>query len=206
LNRSEIKYPVEPNPGRDPLSTHPLVGLVAKKYREDFIKTGTDFGLDVMEMWNTITLDQRRRRVYISRVGTPYATITLDDVTSEKFGHKIAWTEIELELNEMLYTLIKPEERKAMEQNNEKIKADILTTFPRIIVDQTPKYNKAYNKFSAQFAAFPLALRMDMPVRQVVTAASIVGGLCLVGGCFWFVKRRRTAGSASASAPLVTSA
>jgi hypothetical protein len=204
-NRSEIKYPVEPNPGRDPLSLHPLVGLVARKYRDDFLKTGQEFGLDPTKMSNYITLDQRRRRVYMSRNGSPFATITLDEVRTEKWGYKLAWTEIELELNEILYTIITPEERDQMQAANDIIKADILKTYPAIFQDQTPKYNKAYNKFSAHFTAFPWALKLGMPVERVAIGVGVAVAVVVVGGVVWLVRRRaarrRGAVIAAPSAP-----
>ena len=101
-----------------------------------------------------ITLEQKRRRVYISKDGTSFATITLDEVSAKRFFKKVNLTEIELELNEIAYTDSDINQRNRMEHINKILKTDILDAFPEIKVDQTPKYNKVMALFEDSIPLF----------------------------------------------------
>lgn len=173
LNRSEIKFPVKHYAPTKPLDAHPVIGLIDRDHRSEFMNTVASHGYDAMQLEPKLTLEQRRRRVYISLDGSPFATITLDEVSSEKWGEKIEFTEIEMELNEIAYTEAPETTRKAMEAVNERMKRDLMTAFPRIVQDQTPKYNKAFAALDQRIRFFPLALRGGMPVERMAALVTI---------------------------------
>ena len=65
--------------------------------------------------------------------------------------------ELELELNEINYTLGDSTIRAKMEAINEAIKGDLLANFPSIKQDQTPKYNKGFEAQMLQdFSSRPI--------------------------------------------------
>jgi hypothetical protein len=178
VNRSEIKFKVKRNPEpTDFFDSHPVFGLLDGDDREAFTQHVEEIGINPFKLKNTITLEQKRRRVYISLHNQPFATITLDRVTSHKWWKSVAFTEIELELNEIAYTDANPEQRVKMQAVNDSIKTDLMAKFPELIQDQLPKYNKTFNIFNESFIFFPLALELNMPVELLLT----VGILVLVG-------------------------
>lgn len=173
LNRSEIKFSVKHYTPSKPLDTHPVIGLIDRDQRSRFMNTVAEYGYEPMLLEPKITLDQHRRRVYLSKDGAPFATITLDEVSSEKWGETIHFTEIEMELNEIAYTEAPEDVRQSMEAINERMKQDLMGAFPRIVQDQTPKYNKAFAALDARFRFFSLALRGGMPVERMAAMAAV---------------------------------
>lgn len=187
VNRSEIKYPVEELSKMDtPLDMHPLLGLIGEKHRADFMARTKELGIDATQLSEVLVNLQRRRRVYVALEGKSFATITLDDVTSEKLGKKVAFTEVEMELNEIGYTNATPERREMMEAVNEKMRADLLGKFPGIVQDQTPKYNKIFKRFEAQIPFFAVLVFNF----QNVVGAVLVGFLVIVAAVVLLLKRR----------------
>lgn len=189
LNRSEIKFPVKHYAPTKPLDSHPVIGLIDRDHRSDFMRTVAEHGYDAMRLEPKLTLDQHRRRVYISRAGSPFATITLDEVSSEKWGETVAFTEIEMELNEIAYTEVSESVRAEMEAVNERMKRDLMTAFPSIVQDQTPKYNKVFNALDRRIRFLSLALRMGAPVERMA-ALTAVPVLLLAVMAFRTRKRR----------------
>lgn len=189
LNRTEIKFEVNPpEEARSELDRHPLIGLVDRDQQQAFIDTAARFGFDAREMSNTITLEQRRWRVYISKGGKAFSTLTLDEVSSYFVGWGVRFTELEIELNEVAYTEANRAGQEAMEQVSQRLADDIFAAFPAIKQDQTPKYNKVYDAFAAKVPAFRTFL-LHRDLILTLGLLGVVGGV-VGGAALW---RRRAA-------------
>ena len=158
LNRAEYKYPIKyygtPN---TPIDGHPLFRKIHRAHRKELAGRLNELGIDGFSLFPTILIEQLRQRVYVSLNGGSFATFTLDGVTASFGGQSTHFTELELELNEINYTLGDSTTRAKMEEINEQIKGDLLATFPSIRQDQTPKYNKGFMALGLQdFSSRPL--------------------------------------------------
>lgn len=150
LNRGEYKYPVyKPEPGDEAkqYDDHPFLGRVSPKHRSAVISRLAELKVDAASMAPTIEIKQMRKRVYILMGDQPFATLTLDIDTAYYEGESHPFTELEMELNEIAYTQSDSARREEMEAINAVFRKDLLTKFPEIKQDQTPKYNKAAAAF-----------------------------------------------------------
>ncbi len=192
LNRTEVKFEVNPpRNAKSPLDRHPLIGLVDRDEQMAFIRTMSDYGLDASRMQPTLTVEQRRWRVYVTRQGNPFATLTLDEVKSNWSFWNVAFVELEIELNEIAYTEADEASRGEMETLTRRMKDDILATFPAVRQDQTPKYNKVYNAFSHKLPRFDLLVVSDpKPVAALALALLVVGGVVVFGTARRVIGRR----------------
>tara|TARA_R110002110_G_scaffold88899_3_gene231548 strand:+ start:1236 stop:2123 length:888 start_codon:yes stop_codon:yes gene_type:complete len=140
LNRAEIKFEVGTQVRHN---IKHLVPYVQPQDLHDVAGILNDLDVDIREMKKKITLGQERRRVYISYRNAPFATITLDKVDTSFLMWDCSFVEVEIELNEILYTAVDDDKRDEMEQVSGFIKTALEKQFPFIKRDQTPKYNKA---------------------------------------------------------------
>lgn len=160
LNRGEMKYPVISNVELFLNEHFSPIGLIDKKKNRDaFANQLSLLEIEPLSLKNILTLTQRRRRVYLSRNGKPFATMTLDEVATKKFYKSVTFTELELELNEIAYTEGTPGTRSTMEHINEGIKKELFSQFPALIQDQTPKYNKAFSQLEHSIPFFKYLIR-----------------------------------------------
>ncbi|MFN8397078.1 MAG: CYTH domain-containing protein [Bacteroidia bacterium] len=146
LNRGEYKYPVKHyKPGGKVVEydDHPFLGLVKRKHRANVIAQLQQIGIKAQDLLPTIMIRQYRKRLYVLRDTLPFATITLDIDSAFFEGKSHAFTEMEMELNEISYTLGDSAERQRMEGINDRFREDLLARFPSIHQDQTPKYTKS---------------------------------------------------------------
>jgi hypothetical protein len=148
--RSEIKFEVADAPYEAVLDAdHPLLRLVSRRDRGAFNAAFGDLGIDPRTMRPILTLQQNRRRIYLSDQRDAFATLTLDWCTSGSWETDLRWAEIELELNEIRYTEADAVERQRMAAVIGEIEADLQAAFPAVTRDQTPKYNKAFAMIEA---------------------------------------------------------
>jgi hypothetical protein len=147
LNRAEYKYPIKHYSFSDKgYESSPFLNLIKRNYREEIVKKLSQLKIDAQTLKPFIVVDQKRKRVYIFKGSSAFSTITLDSVTAIQNKDKINFIEIEMELNEIVYTKANDLGRREMEKLNKRILEDLITRFPQIKQDQTPKYNKAYNR------------------------------------------------------------
>lgn len=156
LARSEIKFKVS---GGAAGSDLPLAGMIEESQRGEFEELLGSLGIDPRNIRPVLTLNQNRRRVYVNDRRGAFATLTLDKCSTTSWGTNLGWTDMELELNEIRYTEADPIERQYMEEINMAMLDAILSEFPYIVQDQTPKYN-------ITFAAIEEAAWM--PVRRMI--------------------------------------
>jgi hypothetical protein len=136
-----VKYYGKPDNGLD---IHPLFNKLQRDQRILLLERLAGLGVDANTLQPTIRIKQQRDRIYLNRGSEPFATLTLDRVKASFINKKTTFVELELELNEINYTRGDAGQRAEMEQINESIKKDLLTAFPMLQQDQTPKYNKAF--------------------------------------------------------------
>jgi hypothetical protein len=74
-----------------------------------------------------------------------------------------------------------------MQQFNEAMKADLLATFPQIVQDQTPKYNKAFLGLERKVVMFRFRLLNARGLEATAALAIIAVGF---GICWFFVRVR----------------
>lgn len=147
LSRGEYKYEIEHyRKAEAPLDYHPFLGRVKRKHRNDIVERLEEYNINALNLSPTVRITQIRKRIYIYRGYAPFSTLTLDNVKAEYNRKSATFSELELELNELRYTDSDSSARREMEKVNEIVKSDILSRFPSIHQDQTPKYNKAAQK------------------------------------------------------------
>lgn len=140
--RTETKYDIKKSQDRnDFFARHPLLKLIKKNDRSNLNYVLGGFGTTAQEMKPELRLRQTRKRIYLADEITSLATITLDEVTNISFPYQ-RYTEMELELNEVRYTQAMADEKIKMETFNQKLRNGLVTAFPELTQDQTPKYNK----------------------------------------------------------------
>lgn len=188
--RAEVKFEVPARGvGQSLDDAHPLLSLVAKRQREEFYAVFRALKLDPYGMRPILTLEQNRRRVYLSDQAGAFATLTLDLCTTNSWGVNLEWAEAELELNEIRYTAADAAERHRMARIIREIQTDLQLAFPTIVQDQTPKYNTA---FAAIEAATWLPARQLIQWRMSAADFIAIGLIGLVTGCsaLWHIGRR----------------
>lgn len=141
--RNEIKFEVDENKRYNDLSVrHPFLKLLGRTDTERMSFHLAPFKIRPEDIQESIKLKQIRSRIYIKdQTGESVATITLDKVNNFSFPYQ-EYTEVELELNEIRYTLADEQERAKMNALNEDIKNKLSQKFPNLKVDQRSKYRK----------------------------------------------------------------
>ena len=140
--RQEIKFNVYTKiKNTDRQAMHPFWRYVRPRNREEINFHLANHDLTGNSLEPVVKVRQDRKRIYVSEKEGPFLTMTFDEVCSFYFPYP-CFTELELELNEIRFTDGNAEERERMEKINQSIKDKILTKFPELKQDQTPKYNK----------------------------------------------------------------
>jgi len=158
-NRSEIKFPVDKKYRGNVSKNISLWTLIkSDKYRKEFVERLKDLKIDYRTVRPMFDLHQERKRIYVYLGDDPFATITLDTITVQKWWKTVRFSEIEMELNEIKYSNADIVKRSNMQKVNNIIKNDLTDKFPYIKQDQLPKYNKAYNILEKEIPMFSFLL------------------------------------------------
>ncbi len=189
-SRSEIKFDIRhyPKSRRRPDDNLPALGIVKRSDRPAFLARLASLGIDGTKLRQAITIEQRRRRVYLFDESAVFFSLTLDQTSSRKWWMHDGFTEIELEINELAYTPAGPEKRHRLEEIQAAIEADLYRAFPSLGRDQTPKYSKLVHRFEHDHALFPLAFRLSLDPRA--QAGVLAGALVLVVAAWGVVVMR----------------
>lgn len=188
VRRREYKFEVDPVAAarRGNGSRHPLLGLLPPRERVPLEERLEALGVRARELVPVLTLEQRRRRVYLHDPAGALATVTVDEVTARKAWWEAPSAEVELELNEIRFTEASSAERLRMEGLAEAIRAGLLARFPDVRQDQTPKYEKAVARFEARIPGFRTFGALHVTREQLG-----LGALVLAVALFAAVERRR---------------
>ena len=178
----EIEYPFNPTSEED---RHPMLGVVKPEHREPFKKRLTELGLDPMSMKPVLTVVDTRRRVYLKVDGKAFMSISHDSAQSDLWWGHGQICEIEPELNEIGFTEADAETRAYMETVLDKVVADILTQFPQIQRDLTPKYNKFFDRLEEDVPFLRALVRTGTQSNGYMYKLGALS-LALVGGVVWF--------------------
>lgn len=144
--RQEVKYDIENNKKNKTVDDrHKIIGLIENDQREEFKKKISDNGVDPYKLRYMFTINQRRRRIYLTKDEKPLITISVDEYRTKKLWKKVEFFEVEMELNEITYTEGDETIRQEMEDMRKKIKENITENFTDATLDFTPKYVKTFN-------------------------------------------------------------
>ena len=162
-DRTEIKFPVEPPVQKNSLTDlHPLLGLTSGQDRTDLETRLNNMDVNPLSLKPVLTLRDYRKRIYITRDGQPFITISLDRVVSTLMWLKVDYGEIEYELNEMSFTSGDVDTRIYLQKVNDTIISDLKNNFPYIQQDLSPKYNKIFEKFNDQLPGLKFLFRINL--------------------------------------------
>ncbi len=199
LERGEIKFAIERKRRPDnPEDAHPMLGIVKDEHRAPFKKRLVEWGLDPQAMRPVLTVRDLRTRVYITKDGQPFLSISFDHARSGLLWAETRFVEIEPELNEIAFTDANPETRRYMESILASIVNDIRAHYPQIQSNLTPKYNKSFSGLEAQIPFLRTLVRAHL--HETESFASLVllvigaGGLGGFIGWQSFSQRRRRFG------------
>ncbi len=167
LLRYELKWPV-----RTKIIKSQMINLDGNEFfghtnlqdKESILGNLMKLGIDnPFSIRRIIDIEQNRKRVYIrDSAGEIIITITLDDTKTKVFWHSISYPEIELEMNEKMYTEGDKGKRAWMESMNRKIYRDLQKAFPEMKQDQKPKYNKCVDLITADIPSFKWLTRLGI--------------------------------------------
>jgi len=141
--RNEIKFEINSKKSNiDASARHPLLKLLSKRDQEEMAFQLSKYSIQPKQLKPKIKLKQNRNRVYFSdNVGKSIATITVDKVQNFSFPYQ-DFGELELELNEILFTDADSLQKVQLEAINNNLKQSIQNKFPGLTINQTAKYNK----------------------------------------------------------------
>jgi len=172
--RTEMKFSVyEKIKKSDRKAMHPFWKHIRPKDREEVDLQLAEFFIKGDDLSQAIKVEQDRRRIYIHENGEALMTITLDEVSNFYFPYP-KFTELELELNEIRYTDGDYGEQKRLEAFNENLKSEIMTRFPSLQQDQTPKYNKMRKLVGKNPVSFIYSNLMYFILGGIVMYAGLV--------------------------------
>jgi hypothetical protein len=151
--RTEQKYEYYKEKKKsDRKAMHAFWQYVRPKDRADVNLLLAPYRLQGDDLKPSIKMEQLRQRIYFQQDGEALITITLDNAAYYYFPYP-TFTELEMELNEIRYTNSDAKERLRMETLNTKLKEELMKTFPQLVQDQTPKYNKMHALVSSSWLA-----------------------------------------------------
>jgi hypothetical protein len=181
LERAEIKFEIDPRRrSNSPEAQHPMLGRVRKEHRKPFKERLVAMGLDPESMRPVLTVKDIRRRIYLLKDDKPFMSISHDQASSSLWWGSARFCEIEPELNEIGFTEADAETRAYMETVLHRVVQDILTRFPDIQRDLTPKYNKAFDRLEEDVPFLRALVKMGLQDYGSLFAVS--GGVALVVG------------------------
>jgi hypothetical protein len=191
-SRGEIKYNIRRDDAmRRNLwleDQHPVLGLVKRSDRPAFRARLAALGVNPEPMALVLDIYQRRRRVYLVDGEGTFASLTLDQATGSRSWMRTSFTEVELELSEIRYTAADSAGRQYMRAVNERMLADLISHFPRLAQDQTPKYNKMFDALAREHLLFrPLVFALFR--TNEITAAAIISLMALFLAGRWLILR-----------------
>ena len=127
FSRGEIKFDIHHDlKPDDPDDLQPALGLLKTSDRPQFKQLMAELSINPYSLKPILTLDQRRRSIYITRNGDAFISVRLDQDSSDMLWAGWRHFEIEPELNEIPFTAADDAGKAYMQDINSKILKDIL--------------------------------------------------------------------------------
>ena len=164
-SRNELKFEVTrtPSSGKKAEDNHRLLGYLEADQRlllarrlKDLVQT------DAADTRPILTIEQRRRRVYIERDGETFVSFSVDDVATKRWWARVNFSQMEIELNELAFTNAGEPEREQMRKLRESLITDLTARFSYLEVDSDTKYEKAYNLLAARIPWLSRLIRWNI--------------------------------------------
>lgn len=145
-SRNEIKFEVErAKSKRSADDRNPILGLIASSERDEFKSRMRELGIAADKLHPILTIQQRRRRVYLNRDGATFISFSMDDAKSSRWWARVEFSQMELELNELAYTEASKEEKARMQDIRKSMIDDLRKKFSYLQHDKSSKYNKTFD-------------------------------------------------------------
>lgn len=147
--RREFKFNLNNQPDKHaPDPDHPFLRLIRPSDRRlvDSVLAGNN--IKSLNLRPVMEIRQHRQRLYLRERGNDLVYISLDHVYAE--APEATFIELELAINEQVYTLASPAQKQRYHALLGLIQIDLLSKFPALEQDQLPKYNKMYNQQNGQ--------------------------------------------------------
>lgn len=162
-SRNEIKFEVvRPETISDRDDKHSLLGLIARGQRDDFKDRIKELGLDAYKLRPMVTVQQRRQRVYVNRDWATFISFSMDDAESRRWWASIKFSQMELELNELVYTEADAAEKERMQEIRKGMVKDLREHSDYLKSDKTIKYQKAFDLLAAKIPWMRFWIRIGL--------------------------------------------
>lgn len=150
--RDQLKWnlTIKTNQGKNiatPEDASALISLIKPNQRTDFENAVYKLAIDPFKLKKILTIQQRRRRLYVSWEGQSIVTLSVDEGTSKLLWSTAKFSEMEQQLSEIAYTQADNATQKAEIEIRAAIVDDLQQKFPFIKRSGEPKYNTVFNFF-----------------------------------------------------------
>lgn len=150
-SRNEIKFEVERTKVRRSADDrNPILGLIAASERGEFKSRMRELEIAADKLRPILTIEQRRRRVYLNRDGATFISFSMDDVKSSLWWARVEFSQMELELNELAYTEADKAAKESMQEIRSGMIDDLRGKFSYLEHDKSSKYNKTFDLLSVK--------------------------------------------------------
>ncbi|OGE76817.1 MAG: hypothetical protein A3C85_02610 [Candidatus Doudnabacteria bacterium RIFCSPHIGHO2_02_FULL_48_21] len=187
-SRNEIKFEMPEGSAGQPSLTRLTAG------QTDELKLHlTTLGVDYSDLRPILTIQQRRRRVYINRNdathglnNATFISFSVDDAQSQLWTRSASFSQMEVELNEMAYTGADDATRLKMQELQDTMIRDLKDHFNYLEDDTTIKYTKMFDLLEDRLPFLKWLAGNNLNNEQGMFAA--VGlPLILLGGLVYLV-------------------
>lgn len=162
-SRNEIKFEVDRTAtGRSADDNHPLLKFLAAAQREELKARLLELQVEVYDLRPILTITQHRRRVYLDRDGETFISFSMDDASARAWWAKEEFSQMEVELNELVYTAADPFLQKRMQEIREVMIEDLRAQFDYLQDDQTIKYTKMFNALASRLPGMRFLIRLGI--------------------------------------------
>lgn len=145
-SRNEIKFEVERTKVRQSADDrNPILGLIVASERDEFKSRMRELEIVADKLRLILTIEQRRRRVYLNRDGATFISFSMDDAKSSLWWARVEFSQMELELNELAYTEADKAAKESMQEIRSGMIDDLRGKFSYLEHDKSSKYNKTFD-------------------------------------------------------------
>jgi len=143
-------------------SRRSLFDRISPKEKKVFENTLASLGVQALALKPVLEIKQNRKRVYFSFEGKDIMTISLDSASSKYLWANTGFIELEIELNEIVYTEAGKLKREWMRAVATDVTEQITKKFPSITRDLTPKYNKMFNALADKIPLYRFLIKVGV--------------------------------------------